>query len=91
MLAGFAGILSAGSNDGERDLVADAMTGAAIMTSHVLLDRTIIPPYFNTKPGTPFWKFARNGFLNCTIDTIVYGYLAWKLWPREAAEADATP
>jgi hypothetical protein len=83
MLAGFAGVLSAGGTEGERDVVADALTGAVIMTSHVLLDRTIIPPYFNTKPGTPFWKFVRNGMLNCAIDTAVYGYLAWRLWPRD--------
>ncbi len=90
MLAGFAGVLSAESVEGERDLVADALTGAVIMTSHVLLDRTFIPPYFNTKPGTPRWKFLRNSILNCGIDAIVYGYVAWRLWPRADAETTAT-
>jgi hypothetical protein len=87
MLAGFAGILRAGSADGERDLVADALTGAVITTSHVLLDRTIIPPYLNTKPGTPLVTFIRNGILNCAIDAAFYGVIAWRLWPREPASA----
>lgn len=88
MLAGYAGIVSAGNAEGERDLIRDAFTGAAITTSHLLLDRTMIPPYFKTKPGTPLWKLARNGILNCTIDTVVYGYIAWRLWPREPASEE---
>jgi hypothetical protein len=84
MLAGFAGIVSAGGTEGERDLVRDAFTGAAIMTSHVLLDRTPLPPYFATKRRkTSSWAFVRNGILNCAIDAIVYGYIAWRLWPRD--------
>ena len=90
MLAGFAGVVSAGSAEGERDLVRDAFTGAAIVTSHVLLDKTIIPPYLYSKRTTPRWKFIRNGIVNCAIDTIVYGYIAWRLWPRED-DAEALP
>jgi membrane-bound metal-dependent hydrolase YbcI (DUF457 family) len=88
MLAGFSGVVSAGSVEGERDLVADAMTGAAIMLSHVVLDRTPIPPYFYSKRTTPMLKRIRNGILDCLIDTLVYGYIAWRLWPREG---DAGP
>lgn len=90
MLGGFAGVVSSGNAEGERDLIRDAFTGAAITTSHLLLDRTPIPPYFKTASGTPLWKFARNGILNGLVDTVVYGYLAWLLWPREDA-ADASP
>jgi membrane-bound metal-dependent hydrolase YbcI (DUF457 family) len=92
MTAGMlAGILSASSAEGERDLVADALTGAVITTSHVLLDRMIIPPYLNTKPGTPLLKFIRNGMLNCAIDAAFYGFIAWRLWPRERASDPDAP
>ncbi len=91
MLAGFAGIVSAGSAEGERDLARDALTGAAIMTSHILLDRTPIPPYFRSNSTTPLGRRIRNEIVNVLIDTVVYGYIAWRLWPREQdAAARAT-
>ena len=83
MLAGFAGIVSAGSAEGERDLIADAFVGAAIMTSHVLLDTTRIPPYQISKRKTPVRRVVRNEILNLTMDVVVFGALAWLLWPRE--------
>ena len=89
MLAGFAGIVSAGNAEGERDLIADALTGAAIMTSHVLLDTTKLPPYRISKHGTPWRRVVRNETLNLLMDVVVFGYLAWQLWPRETDSTHA--
>lgn len=89
MLAGFAGIVRAGSAEGERDLIADALTGAAIMTSHVVLDTTKIPPYRISTHGTPWRRVVRNETLNLLMDVVVFGYLAWQLWPREHESAPA--
>ncbi|HET6615193.1 MAG TPA: metal-dependent hydrolase [Dehalococcoidia bacterium] len=86
MLAGFAGLVSAGHAEGERDLIADSMTGALIVGSHVLLDKTWFP-YLPTKKGMPRDVIARNSRVNWLLDAAFYGVLAWKLWPREAPPA----
>jgi membrane-bound metal-dependent hydrolase YbcI (DUF457 family) len=85
MLAGFAGIVSAGSAEGERDLIADALTGAAIITSHVLVDQVKLPFYRPSHRGTPLGRVIANEMRNALIDVMVYGALAWRLWPRDRA------
>lgn len=86
MLAGFAGLVSAGNAEGERDLIADAFTGAAIVGSHIVLDRFKIPPYRYTKAGAP--SRLRNEAINWTLDLFVYGPIAWLLWPRAEGHVD---
>ncbi len=88
MLAGFAGLVSAGNAEGERDLVADAFTGAAIVGSHILLDRFKLPPYISTKPGAR--SRLRNEAVNWALDLLVYGPIAWLIWPR-GANREAVP
>ncbi len=82
MLAGFAGVVSAGSAEGERDLVADALTGAALVGSHVVLDNLPFP-YVSVKKGRPAKRVAGINAVNWLLDALFYGALAWKLWPRE--------
>jgi hypothetical protein len=83
MVCGFAGIVSAGSAEGERDLVADALAGAVLVGSHVALDK-IRFPYLSVKRGMPMGVKVRNTLYNLAFDTIFYGAIAWKLWPRDA-------
>ncbi|HYM15288.1 MAG TPA: metal-dependent hydrolase [Dehalococcoidia bacterium] len=75
-LAGLAGILRAESIEGERDLLADAMVGAAIVGSHVALDRVPIP---EVKLGPSFLGMS---LTNWIIDAIVWGGVARAVWPR---------
>lgn len=81
MLAGFAGLVSAGNAEGERDLVADAMTGAIIVGSHIVLDKLPFP-YLPTKKKLPRGTRIRNAAGNWLLDAAVYGFIAWKIWPR---------
>jgi membrane-bound metal-dependent hydrolase YbcI (DUF457 family) len=82
MLAGFAGVVSAGNAEGDRDLVADALTGALIVGSHVLLDKLPVP-YLPVRKHMPRSISTRNSILNWTLDGLFYGAIAWRLWPRE--------
>jgi membrane-bound metal-dependent hydrolase YbcI (DUF457 family) len=84
MMAGFTGLVSAGNAEGDRDLVADAMTGAVIVASHVLLDWMPLP-YLPVRRGMPADVKRRNNIINWALDGAVYGALAWKIWPREQA------
>ncbi|HEY8173377.1 MAG TPA: metal-dependent hydrolase [Dehalococcoidia bacterium] len=86
MVAGFAGLVSAGNAEGERDLVADALAGAVIVASHVVLDKLPFP-YLPAKKKMPRGKRLRNVAANWIIDAAVYGWLAWRIWPRENAVA----
>lgn len=83
MLAGFAGVLSAGSHDGERDLVADVVTGAIIVGSHLVLDRDPIP-YLPADKSWPRAKKLRTSAINWLIDAAVYGAIARIIWPRRS-------
>jgi len=76
MLAGFAGLLGAGAVDGERDRVADAITGATIVGSHLLLDQRVLP-YVSTPRGGR--GRVRNECVNIAIDLLVYAPIAWFL------------
>jgi hypothetical protein len=82
MLAGFAGLVSAGNAEGERDLVADAMTGAVIVASHIVLDKVPFP-YLPTKERLPRGVRLANTAANWVLDAAVWGYVAWRIWPRE--------
>jgi hypothetical protein len=87
MLAGFAGVVSAGSADGDRDLIADSLAGALIVGSHVLLDKLPFP-YLPVRRGMSTGLKARNNAINWLLDAAVYGALAWQLWPREQRRID---
>jgi membrane-bound metal-dependent hydrolase YbcI (DUF457 family) len=82
MLAGFAGIVSAGSAGGDRDVVADTLTGAILVGSHVVLDNVWFP-YLSPARGAPARKVAGISAVNWLIDALVYGAIAWRLWPRQ--------
>ena len=83
MLAGFAGIVSAESIEGERDLVMDAMTGALLVASHLVLDKLPFP-YLPTKKEMPNAVVARNEIINWLLDALVYGAVAWRLMPKDS-------
>jgi membrane-bound metal-dependent hydrolase YbcI (DUF457 family) len=90
MFAGFTGLLSAGNAEGERDLIADALTGAAVVSSHVLVDRLRLPVYDISLKGTPVRRVLANEIRNSVADVIIYGTLAWLLWPRGDAADPAS-
>lgn len=83
MLAGATGVISAGSAGGDRDVVADTMTGALLVGSHVLLDNAWFP-YLSPERGAPARKVAGISAINWLMDAVIYGALAWSLWPRRA-------
>lgn len=76
-LAGAFGLLGAGTVDGERDLVADALIGAAIVGSHVPLDAAPIP---KVRLGP---RLAGASAANWVIDAALWCGVAWAAWPRE--------
>jgi membrane-bound metal-dependent hydrolase YbcI (DUF457 family) len=86
MLAGFAGIVSAESVEGERDLVMDAMTGAILVASHLVLDKLPFP-YLPVKKEMGATAVVRNETINWLLDAAVYGAIAWKLMPRAPRRA----
>ena len=81
-LAGIAGIVGAGSEGGERDLILDALTGAVVVGSHVLLDNVSWFPYVKAKKGMRLQRLFGVQLVNWAIDAAVYGVAVWKLWPR---------
>jgi hypothetical protein len=83
-LAGFAGIVGAESVEGERDLIADTLTGAAIVGTHLVLDKI---PYLPEIPIGPSTADLR--WINWVLDAIEWGIVAWLIWPKgEPAAAD---
>jgi membrane-bound metal-dependent hydrolase YbcI (DUF457 family) len=76
-LAGLAGVVRAESVEGERDLVADTLLGAAILGSHVVLDRV---PYLPDVPVGP--SLAGLPLVNWVLDAIEWGAVAWLIWPK---------
>jgi hypothetical protein len=89
MAAGWAGLVSAGNvrsaDDavGDRDLIVDAFTGAAIVGSHLLLDFVKVAPYVKTKRGSSIGTLFRNEALNFTMDALIFAPIAWLIWPRD--------
>lgn len=76
-LTGLAGIVRSEAIEGERDLLMDAMLGAAVVGSHVVIDKVPIPDV----PHGP--AFIRMSLANWLIDAAVWGIAAYALWPRE--------
>jgi membrane-bound metal-dependent hydrolase YbcI (DUF457 family) len=77
-LAGMAGILRAENLEGERDILRDALVGAAIVGSHIVLDTAPIP---RIKWGP---RFLRMSLGNWILDVLIWGAVAWAIWPRHA-------
>lgn len=75
--AGAIGLLGRGRDgNGGRDLIADTLTGAAIVGSHVPLDIAPIP---RIAVGP---IFAEMYLANWLLDLALWGALATALWPR---------
>lgn len=81
LFAGLTGAVSAGSAHGERDLIADALIGAAIVGSHIALDRAPLP-YMKVPKRGPWRRIVTRSAFNWMVDAVVYGALASRLWPR---------
>jgi LexA-binding, inner membrane-associated putative hydrolase len=81
---GVAGAFRDGSTNTERDAVADAITGAVIVGSHLLLDKV---PYVPDLPGP---KTLTLPWANWLIDAVEWGAVAWLIWPKAGA-AGANP
>lgn len=77
MLLGMAGLVRASDSDGERDVLMDGMTGAAIMSSHVAIDALPIPAI---RIGPKFLNMHVGHWI---IDSLAWTVLAWLLWPRD--------
>lgn len=85
MLAGVTGLVRAESIEGERDLTRDALLGAAVVGSHLVLDRVPYFPQFDFGP-----KLYDMSLLNWAIDSLTWAAVAYLLWPRTTdAEAGA--
>ena len=89
MLAGFAGLVSAGNVEGERDLIADALAGAVLVGSHILLDAVPLP-YLKRPKGTARGRnpIVRNAF-NLALDAVVYGTVVRLLLSKSVAPVSA--
>ena len=86
MLAGMSGILASESVEGERDLIHDALTGAVIVGSHLVLDRV---PYFPTINLGP--KLIDLPVINWVIDAVTWGAVAYLIWPKGPAPENEVP
>jgi membrane-bound metal-dependent hydrolase YbcI (DUF457 family) len=85
MLAGAAGLVRSESIEGSRDLTRDALLGAAVVGSHLVLDRV---PYFPELHIGP--KIYDMSLVNWIIDSATWAAVAYLLWPREQAGSAAT-
>ncbi len=81
MLAGMTGILGAESVEGERDLIYDALVGAAVVGSHVILDHS---PYVPKIPIGP--KLLGMPLINWAIDSAQWAVVAYLIWPKAAKD-----
>lgn len=79
-LAGFAGVVRSESIEGERDLIADTLTGMAIVGSHLVLDRAPCIPDLSVGPS-----LAKLPLVNWVLDAIQWGAVAWLIWPKATA------
>ena len=86
MLAGFGGLVSAGSAEGERDLIADALAGAVLVGSHIVLDAVPLP--YLTMRNTTAREAIWNSAVNWSMDAVVYGFLAQRLWKWRGGRTD---
>ncbi len=79
-LAGAAGLLGRGRDNGQRDVLADTLAGAAVIGSHIPLDIAPIP---RIAVGP---MIAEMYLANWLLDLALWGGLARALWPREGAQ-----
>ena len=77
MAVGAAGLVRSESIDGGRDLARDALLGAAVVGSHLVLDHV---PYFPELHLGP--KIYDMSLANWIIDSATWAALAYLLWPR---------
>ena len=77
MLAGMAGVVAAENVEGERDLIYDALVGAAVVGSHVILDHS---PYVPKIPLGP--KLLGMPLINWAIDSVQWAVVAYLIWPK---------
>jgi membrane-bound metal-dependent hydrolase YbcI (DUF457 family) len=84
-LAGLAGVVRAESVEGERDLIADTLTGVAIVGSHLVLDKV---PYLPEVPVGP--SVAGLRLVNWALDAIEWGAIAWVIWPKSGRAPELT-
>lgn len=80
-MAGLTGILAAEGVDGHRDLARDAMAGAAVVGSHIVLDRVPYPPL---EVGPEILGMKLSSWI---LDAAFWGYVAYRLWPKGAPES----
>ena len=76
-IAGLTGVIHADGVEGERDLIADAVTGMAIVSSHLVLDKI---PYLPEVPIGPSAGGLR--LINWALDAIEWAAIAWLIWPK---------
>jgi membrane-bound metal-dependent hydrolase YbcI (DUF457 family) len=87
MLAGLAGLVSRGSAEGERDLIADALAGTVLVGSHIVLD-ALPMPYLKIRRGSPVREAIWKSAVNWLMDALVYGFVARRLWKRTEGRPD---
>ena len=73
MFAGVAGLISAGNVEGERDLIADALAGALLVGSHIVLDAVPLPYLKRPKDGGRAMNPVVRNLFNLALDAVVYG------------------
>lgn len=83
-IAGLAGVLGPGARANDRDVIVDALVGAAIIGSHIPLDRVPLP----TIDCGP--KLLGMSLGNWLLDAIVWGGLAWATWPARRGPSSDT-
>ena len=76
-------MVRAESIDGERDLTRDAMVGAAVVGSHLVLDRVPYFPKINIGP-----KLYGMSLINWAIDSLTWAAVAFALWPRAHTDSE---
>lgn len=74
-VAGLAGILRADSVEGERDLLRDALIGAAVVGSHILADAVPIPAI---RRGPALLRMSA---ANWALDAVIWTAVARAIWP----------
>ena len=80
-LAGLTGAVSVGDVDGDRDLVADALAGAVVASTHLVLDRAPLP-YIKVPKRGPWREILVKSAFNWALDAVVYGALWARFQPR---------
>jgi membrane-bound metal-dependent hydrolase YbcI (DUF457 family) len=86
-LAGLAGLITTRAQGERRDLLRDALTGAAIAGSHAVLDELWFP-YPPRRWSRRLGTLAGPPLAHWLADLAVYGAVAWKYWPRRRARVN---